>query len=136
MSSSITLTEAVEQYMTVLQQQNKSKATLYTYGMDLKQVLAFYGSDRPVQSITLPQVGKFYRSDELLRLPNGQYRATQTIRKTVRVFRKLMLWLQAEDHIEVAPLPKQVPYLCQQTQSAPITKEQSGEAVQSLNLSS
>jgi site-specific recombinase XerC len=113
MTAPLTIVEAVEQYMTYLHEQGKSKATLYTYGMDLKQVLDYFGSDKTVQSITLPQVGKFYRSDILLKLPKGEYRADQTIRKTVRVFRMLMLWLQVEGQIEVVPIPKHVPYLLQ-----------------------
>jgi hypothetical protein len=111
MNPSSKLSEAVEQYLIHLQAQGKSKATLYTYGMDLKQVLAYFGPDKTVQSITLPQVGKFYRSDILLKLPNGQYRADQTIRKTARVFRMLILWLQEQGIIEIAPLPKQIPHL-------------------------
>jgi len=109
MTPPLTLAEAVEQYMTLLQQQNKSKATLYTYGMDLKQVLAYFGNERSVQSISLPQVGKFYRSDILLKCPNGKKRAEQTVRKTVRVFRMFILWLHSQGQIDTIPLPKQLP---------------------------
>jgi site-specific recombinase XerD len=109
MIPALTLAEAVEQYMTFLQQQNKSKATLYTYSMDLKQVLDFFGTERLVQTISLPQVGKFYRSDVLLKCPNGKNRAEQTVRKTVRVFRMFILWLHAQGWIDTVPLPKQLP---------------------------
>lgn len=119
MTASLSLSDAVEQYIALLQQQNKSKATLYTYGMDLKQVLAFFGSDRLVHSITLPQVGKFYRSPALLKLPNGNDRAEQTVRKTVRVFSKLMTWLFEQGHIETLPLPKHRPEILQRSSMAP-----------------
>jgi hypothetical protein len=109
MTAELTLKEACTLYTEHLQAQGKNPRTLYTYGRDLAQIQAFFGPDEPLSVLTLPRVGKFLRSDELLRLPNGQDRAQPTVKKTIRVFRCLVLWLKAQGHIDLVPLPKGVP---------------------------
>jgi site-specific recombinase XerD len=104
----ITLAEAAQRYLELLQQNGKSKATLYTYGKDLEQIQAFFGPERTVQSISLQWIGRFLKSDELLRQPNGKDRASQTVNKTIRVFRMLLTWLHQEGTIEKLCLPKSI----------------------------
>lgn len=104
-----TLAPLTQEYLELLKTQNKSTKTIYTYGKDIEQILAFFGPDRAIDKITLPQVGKFYRSDELLTLPNGTKRAPRTVLKTVRVFRMFMTWAQAQGYIDTLPLPKALP---------------------------
>jgi hypothetical protein len=109
MSKAIILSEVVKQYLEELRQQGKSGRTLYTYGKDLEQVMAFFGADKLISSMTLTHVGKFYRSDELLKLPSGGERAIKTVSKTKRVFRMLMIWAQEQEYIDNLPLPKSTP---------------------------
>lgn len=109
MTKTISVKEAIANYMDVLKEAGKSERTLYTYGKDFEQVMAFFGADRPLNSILLTQVGKFYRSDVLLKLPNGQERAFKTVDKTRRVFRMFLVWAYQQGYIETLPLPKSTP---------------------------
>src|SRR5688572_6748823 len=96
----ITMSEAISLYLEYLKQQGKSQRTLYTYGKDLEQIIQFFGTEKQLVSITLPQVGKFYQSDVLLRLSNGKQRSPQTVSKTLRVFRMFMIWAMEHHYIE------------------------------------
>jgi len=109
MNAPITLSEAAEQYLEFLKYQGKSARTLYTYGRDIQQILAFFGSERMVGNIPLPLIGRFLKSDELLKLPNGQERAPQTVKKTIRVFRMFMQWLVQVAYLPEISLPKSIP---------------------------
>ncbi len=95
-----------EQYLEALKTDGKSERTLYTYGKDLEQILTFFGGEREVDSINKPEVGKFLKSDELLRLPNGKDRAPQTVKKTQRVLRMLLVYAVNHGLLNEAPLPK------------------------------
>ncbi len=105
----ITIQEAAGLYLEVLTQHGKSPRTLYTYHQDLKQVMAFFGPDKPVSNITFPLVGKFLKSDILLLLPQGQPRATATVDKTIRVFRMFLIWAKSQGYLETLPLTKDIP---------------------------
>ncbi len=105
----ITLHEAAQAYLEHLREQGKKERTIYTYGKDLLQMEAFFGADRKLAAILPPHVGKFLKSEELLRLPNGTERAKPTVDKTVRVLRMFFLWAKDTDRIERLPLPKDLP---------------------------
>lgn len=87
-----TVHQAAEAFIGHLRESGKKERTLYTYRKDLDVVESFFGADRQLAEIRLPQVGKFYKSDLLLKLPDGKERAERTIAKTVRVFRMMMVW--------------------------------------------
>ena len=59
----ITLREATQQYLEHLKDWGKSPRTLYTYGKDLEQIKAFFGSERDLASILNVHIGKFIKSD-------------------------------------------------------------------------
>ncbi len=101
-----TLHEAAQAYLDHLQAQGKKERTLLTYGMDLKQMEAFFGRDKKLRSILAPHVGKFLKSDVLLKLPNGKDRAKPTVDKTVRVLRMFLMWAKETGRINTLPLPK------------------------------
>ena len=105
----LTILEASKLYLDALEVQGKSPKTLYTYGKDLEQVRAYFGPDKDVHSINTAQVGKFLKSDALLRLPEGTDRAQETVSKTIRVFRMFLFWLKENGHIEAVPMPKGIP---------------------------
>jgi len=109
MIADMTISEASTQYIEHLKAQGKNPRTLYTYGRDLQQIQAFFGSERLVGNIPLPLIGRFLKSDDLLKLPNGQERAPQTVKKTIRVFRMWMQWLFQEAYLTELQLPKSIP---------------------------
>ena len=82
-----TLGQTMAEYLEHLKTEGKSERTLYTYGQDAKQITSFFGAERKLSAILVPHVGKFLKSDALLKLPNGNERAEPTVRKTVRVMR-------------------------------------------------
>ena len=104
-----TLHEAAEAYIEFLRSQGKKERTLYTYGRDFDQVKAFFGADKKLSAILAPHVGKFLKSDALLKLPNGGDRAKPTVDKTIRVFRMFLVWAKDTGRIDKLPLPKDLP---------------------------
>ena len=63
-----------------------------TYGKDFEQIEAFFGAERKLSAVLVPHVGKFFKSDALLKLPNGRERSTPTVEKTKRVLRMFLIW--------------------------------------------
>ena len=104
-----TLGQAMAEYLEQLKAEGKSERTLYTYAQDAKQIISFFGADRKLTSILTPHVGKFLRSDALLKLPNGTERAEPTVRKTIRVLRMFLVWAKDTGYTERVPLPRDVP---------------------------
>jgi site-specific recombinase XerD len=104
----ITLEAATWQYIQHLQEQNKSSITVNAYTWDLKQVMAFFGTDCLLPRITLTWVGRFLKSPELLENRKGEPRSVRTVEKTIRVFRLFLIWSQRQGWIESLPLPKAV----------------------------
>lgn len=109
-----TLHQAAQGYLEHLRQTGKKERTLYTYGCDFQQIEAFFGADKPLASIRAMQVGKFLKSDALLKLPSGQGgiqkpRAKPTVDKTVRVLRMFLVWARETGLIQALPLPKDTP---------------------------
>ncbi len=109
MTKDLTVRDAAQVYLEHLRAQGKKERTLYTYSRDLEQMEAFFGADRKLAAILPAHVGKFLKSDELLRLPNGTERAKPTVDKTVRVLRMFFLWAKDTGRIEKLPLPKDLP---------------------------
>ena len=104
-----TLHEAAKAYIEHLRTQGKTERTLYTYGKDFEQIEAFFGTERKLTSILTPHVGKFFKSDALLKLPSGKERAKPTVEKTKRVLRMFLIWAKDTGRIEKLPLPKGTP---------------------------
>lgn len=104
-----TLHEAAQAYLEHLRTQGKKDRTLYTYGKDFEQMEAFFGADRKLRTILPPHVGKFLKSDDLLRLPSGAERAKPTVDKTVRVLRMFLVWAKDTGRLDKLPLPKDLP---------------------------
>ena len=104
-----TLHEAAQAFLEHLRAQGKTERTLYTYGKDFEQIEAFFGAERKLTSILTPHVGKFFKSDALLKLPSGKERAKPTVEKTKRVLRMFLVWAKETGRIEKLPLPKGTP---------------------------
>ena len=106
--SEITLGQAMTDYLEHLKAAGKGERTIYTYSRDAEQIIGFFGADRKLTSILTPHVGKFLKSDILLKLPNGQQRAELTVKKTIRVLRMFLGWARDKGLITNLPLPKDV----------------------------
>ena len=104
-----TLHQAARAYLEHLRSQGKKERTLYTYGKDFEQIEAFFGAERKLSAILTPHVGKFFKSDALLKLPNGRERSKPTVEKTKRVFRMFLIWANETGRIDKLPLPKDTP---------------------------
>jgi site-specific recombinase XerD len=104
-----TLSKAADDFIAHLRQLGKKERTLYTYRRDLAVAEEFFGKDRPLSEILVPQVGKFFKSPQLLKLPDGKDRAERTVAKTMRVFRMMMVWAKESGRINEMPLPKNTP---------------------------
>ncbi len=104
-----TLHTAAEAYLEHLKAEGKSERTLYTYRKDFEQMEAFFGKDRKLAKILPPHVGRFLKSDELLKLPKGSERAKPTVDKTQRVMRMFFVWCVDTGRLKKLPLPKSTP---------------------------
>lgn len=103
------LKDALAEYLQSLEVAGKHPRTLYTYGQDCKQILSFFGSEKQLTKLLPAHVARFYRSNELLRIPkNGKDRAPATVKKTVRVLHRFLRWAKEQGYIETLPRPKQV----------------------------
>lgn len=101
------LQKAVQQYLDALQAQGKKPRTLYTYGKDCEQIVAFFGPEKKLVNILPAHVARFYKSEELLLIPKtGKVRAERTVNKTRRVLRMLLTWTVEHGYLEQLPLPK------------------------------
>lgn len=104
-----TIHETAEAFIEHLRQLGKKERTLYTYAKDLALIEEYFGSDKRLADLRVPQVGKFLKSDQLLKRGNGDARAERTVAKTVRVFRMMLVWAKDTGKIEELPLPKSTP---------------------------
>ena len=101
-----TLQHSLQEYLEHLKSEGKSERTLYTYQKDAEQIIEFFGAERKLTAILTPHVGKFLKSDVLLKLPRGGERAQLTVKKTVRVLRMFLSWAKEMSYITSLPLPK------------------------------
>jgi site-specific recombinase XerD len=104
-----TLHDAAQAYLEHLQIQGKAETTVTSYAKDFEQIEAFFGADRKLDRILTPHVGKFLKSDALLKLPSGKKRAKPTVDKTTRVLRMFLVWARETGRIKTLPLPKDMP---------------------------
>jgi site-specific recombinase XerD len=104
-----TIHETTEAFIEHLREAGKKERTLYTYAKDLALIEEYFGSDKKLVDLRIPQVGKFLKSDLLLKRANGEARAERTVAKTTRVFRMMLVWAKEVGRIDELPLPKSTP---------------------------
>jgi len=104
-----TLHDAAQVYLEHLRKHGKKEATLKTYAKDFEQIESFFGADRKLSAILPAHVGRFFKSDALLKLPSGKKRAEPTVEKTRRVLRMFLVWAMETGRIDKLPLPKDTP---------------------------
>lgn len=104
-----TIHDAGQAYLEQLKTLGKKDRTIYTYSKDFELIEGFFGGDKPLASIRTPQVGKFFKSDHLLKMASGKERAKPTVDKVMRVFRMFLVWAKETGRLAELPLPKDTP---------------------------
>ncbi|HUT36141.1 MAG TPA: site-specific integrase [Planctomycetota bacterium] len=105
-SQSLTLKDAAPQYLEYLRAAGKDAHTVRTYGKALEVASAFFGETKAIKALRPADVGRFLKSDALLKKPNGKERAKPTTDQITRVFRQLLEWAQAQGHVESVAFPQ------------------------------
>ena len=102
-----TLKEAVEKYMEHLAADGKTERTQYTYMMDLKLALEYFGEDKKLDKLIPAQVAGFFKSDLVTKVPkSGREKSPITVTKTLRVFRQMLVFCRDQKWIDKLPLTK------------------------------
>lgn len=87
-------------------------STLASYQNDFDRFLAFVGGDTPVAKITKAMVLGFSRSPHLLNKamnPNKKLCSPPTVKKTLRLVKMFLEWLEAQGLVLEAPIPSDLP---------------------------
>jgi site-specific recombinase XerD len=106
----ISLKQASIEFLENLKEEGKAERSLYTYGMDLEQIRAYFGNEKIISKILIPHVAGFMKSDGLLKKNSKEgliLRAKPTIDKTIRIFRMLMIWAKDKGYVERLPFTKE-----------------------------
>jgi len=106
MATQITLKDALGKFLEHLKAAGKKERTLYTYAKDVDVIVGFFGEGRKLATLRAADVGRFLKSDALLKMPTGKDRAERTVAKTVRVLRMCLEWAEREGTITSLPFPK------------------------------
>ena len=106
MPSQVTLKEAAPQFLEHLRTAGKNEGTIRTYGKALEVVAGFFGEGKALKALRPADVGRFLKSEALLRKPSGKDRAAPTIAQIVRVLRMLLEWAQGQGIVETVAFPK------------------------------
>lgn len=93
------LKEALEHYIAHLQPVDKSEITIYTYGKDASQILAFF-DDKQLAELSKTTIGKFLKSPEPLEIKGGKGRAPHTVNKTRGFLKRFILWCLEHGYIQ------------------------------------
>ena len=106
MPSQRTLKDAAPQFIEQLRVAGKKEQTLRTYTKALEVVAGFFGDGKTLKALRPADIGRFLKSDTLLKKPSGAERAQPTVDQIVRVFRMLLEWAQAQGIVETVAFPK------------------------------
>ena len=106
MASQITLKDALGKFLEHLKAAGKKERTLFTYGKDVDVIVGFFGDGRKLAALRAADVGRFLKSDALLKKPSGAARAEPTVKQIVRVLRMMLEWAQSEGLVDAVAFPK------------------------------
>ena len=105
-SGGITLETAIPEYLERLKELGKNERTIAVYGRCLENAAAYFGADKPLGKLTPATIGTFFKSDAMLKKPNGKAKSEITINQNKRVFRMMLTWAAEAGYLETIPLPK------------------------------
>ena len=106
MPKALTLTEAAPKFLETLTAAGKQERTARIYGTKLQVAVRFFGESKTLKALRPVDVGRFLKSDALLKKPNGKDRAQPTVDQIVRCLRMLLEWGVENGHIDAVPFPK------------------------------
>ena len=106
MPSQTTLKDAGPKYFDHLQAAAKNQRTVDTYRRQFDVITGFFGEGKKLTAIRPADVGRFLKSDSLLKKPNGTDRAEPTVKQIARVLRMFRAWAQAQGMVETVAFPK------------------------------
>ena len=106
MATQTTLKDAGEKWLEHLEAAGKQERTVATYRRQFAVVTGFFGEDKALTAIRVTDVGRFFKSDALLKMPTGKARAERTVAQIVRVLRMFLTWACEQGLIEAVPFPK------------------------------
>ena len=102
----ITFEKAVPAFLNHLKEAGKNERTVEVYGRCLANVSNHFGADKPLGKLTPATIGTFFKSDALLKKPNGKAKSEITVTQNKRVFRMMLVWAQEKGYLADVPLPK------------------------------
>ena len=76
------------------------------YAGDLKLAVGFFGPATPLARLNAAWLGRFVKSEALLKRANGSHRKPLSVARARRVLRLMLVWAEEQGHIEQIPLPK------------------------------
>jgi len=106
MPSQLTLKDAAPQYLEHLRAAGKNAHTVRTYGKALEAIAGFFGEAKALKALRPADVGRFLKSDALLKKPSGAERARPTVDQIARVLRMLLEWAQAQGLVQTLAFPQ------------------------------
>ena len=106
MPKALTLTDAAPQFLEGLLAAGKQERTVRIYGTQLRAAIRFFGETKTLKALRPADVGRFLKSDALLKKLNDKERAKPTIDQIVRCLRMLLEWGVENGHIDAVPFPK------------------------------
>ena len=106
MPNQMTLKDAAPQYLEHLRAVGKKEQTLRTYANALEVAIGFFGEGKTLKALRPADVGRFLKSDALLKKPNGKERAQPTVDQIARVVRMLLAWAVEQGHVQTIAFPK------------------------------
>jgi site-specific recombinase XerC len=106
MASQTTLKAAGPKWLEHLEAAGKQERTVATYGRQFAVIAGFFGEDKALGAIRVTDVGRFLKSDALLKMPTGKARAERTVAQIVRVLRMMLEWAKDEGLVKAVPFPK------------------------------
>lgn len=105
-TANITLADLGERFLKHLEALGKSRATVFSYSIDLGLMCRELGGETDAGAFTEDQVGEFFRSDAVMKTRTGKAKSQLTIDKTRRVARQVLEFAVAEQIIQTSPVPE------------------------------
>jgi len=102
----ITFEKAAPAFLQFLKDEGKNERTIEVYGRCLQTAVDYFGADKPLDKLTPATIGTFFKSDALLKKPNGKIKSEITLTQNKRVLRMMLVWSNESGFIEDIPLPK------------------------------
>jgi len=99
------LADLAERFLQHLEAIGKSRATVFSYSIDLGVATRAFGGDTDARTINKEQIAEFFASDRVTKTRTGKAKSELTINKTRRVARQAFEWAAAEGMIDSSPIP-------------------------------